>query len=81
MKNQMLMLFVAKLGIIGIQESYLSLIWFHLRGNNNKSKSLCKRVVQVVTSQLFQEICLKSKNGLQRSKVQLVPITGSIYGI
>ena len=37
-----------------------SLIQFRLKGNS-KSKFLSKRVVQVISSQLFQEICIKSK--------------------
>ena len=35
-------------------------ILFKSKGNN-KSKSLSKRVVQVVFCQLFQEICIKSR--------------------
>ena len=52
-KNQMLMLFVAKLGIFVSSKSCasLSLIKFHLKGNN-KPKSLSKRV-QVISCQIF----------------------------
>ena len=38
-----------------------SLIEFHLKGNNIP-KSISKKVVQVASSQLFQEICTKSKD-------------------
>ena len=46
-KNQMLILFVATLGIFVSRKSYsgASLIQFHLKGNN-ESKSVSKRVVQ-----------------------------------
>ena len=38
-----------------------SLIQFCLKGNN-RSKSVFKRVFKVVSSQLLQEICIKSEN-------------------
>ena len=82
-KNQMLTSFLS-----------LSLIWFRLK---DKSKSLFKMVVQVVSCQLFQEICMKSwilspcvypfrekawfNRASQRSKVQLVPLVENICKI
>ena len=47
------MLLVTKLGIFCIQQE--------LSKGNNISKSVSKRTVQVVSSQLFQEICIKSE--------------------
>ena len=73
-------------------KSYASpnLVKFGLK-SNNKSKSVSKRVFQVASSKLFQDICLKSENiasprlpsretglfslALHKYKVQLAPTT------
>ena len=55
------MLFVVKLGIFHIQRK-LSKSKSDLIPFNKKPKLLSKRVVQVVSCQLFQDICINSKS-------------------
>ena len=55
----MLMLFVANLGIFRIRQELHKSNCLKI---NNKSKSFIQRVAQVISCQLFQEICMKSKN-------------------
>ena len=62
-KTKCYMLFAAKFAIFVSIKIYpsLSLILFCLKGNN-KPKSLSKSLVQVISCQLFQEMCIKSKD-------------------
>lgn len=59
------MLLVIKFGTFRMQQELCRSksipSFFNLKGNN-KSKLVFKRVVQVVSSDLFQEICIKSEN-------------------
>ena len=62
MKNESLILQVAKLGIFVFKKSYPGPSLIQFRAKGNKSKSGLKRVFQVISRHLFQEICVKSKN-------------------
>ena len=63
-KNKMLMLFVAKFRYFFVtSKSCPSLAWIYFRLKGSiKSKTLSKRVAQVILWQLFQEIFIKIKN-------------------
>ena len=73
---------VLRLGEFIIRSQRFYEIKFRLKGNN-KSKSLYKKVVQVISCQLFQKFSemVFFKLVSHWSKVQLGPPTGYIYGI
>ena len=56
MKNQMLMSLVAKLGILRIQQELFRLLLLFYLIYNQKSKSVSKRVAQVVSSQFCMKV-------------------------